>query len=810
MIPLRLELTNFLAYRSPAPLDFTGLHVAVLCGDNGAGKSSLLDAITWALWGRARAKTDAELVHQSQNEMRVEFTFKLGAHVYRVIRAKRAKGSAVLDFQMRSEQGQWQSIGEATVPKTQQKITATLRMEYETFTHSAYLMQGHADEFTSKPPTKRKEVLADILQLQRWEKFEQRAKEKIAAIDKRLGAIDLTLNEIEDELARRPVYQSELTEAQTQVIAVGERLRQAEAGWAQIDAARQAMAALERQLDDLQRRLREAEREVVTLEADIEVTQKKADGAAIERELRLAHNRLAELTRLEAEQAQLTEARQRMGELSAGLTEQNKAVETQANDLKKQIDLVRAEGDRARKQLQNSLAEAEQASRKQLDTLKGDYERYRTKRLAEVDAEVQRIDKRVVALRAAAEPHCPTCGQALDEAARAELVATLEAEIATRKEQGQREVHDEAQVYETRLLETSLEQKKRRTQIEAALNTEDSARAAQAAELETQVTARREQYRQNLEQLKVQTAEQARLDKDLAQVAEQLRAKPTVLQAVADWQAAQGQAAEAQTRLAALQERRQRWQAALATDAATRTQLEAEAATHAAILRDAAARQKALDTLRHEDTLAKARLGAAQQKLAALESQEKQREAKRNERIQLANERGLYEELREAFGKKGIPALMIESAVPEIEAAANRLLGRMTAGRMHLRFNTQRETQAGETRETLDIHIADELGTRAYELYSGGEAFRINFAIRVALSQLLARRAGTQLQTLIVDEGFGALDAQGREHLVEAIHQVQDDFKCVLVVTHIEELKDAFPARIEIVKRPDGSEIFIR
>src|SRR6266851_4779528 len=116
MIPVRLELTNFLAYRNPAPLDFTGIHVAVLCGENGAGKSSLLDAITWALWGRSRAKTDTELVHQGQTEMRVEFTFSLGDQVYRVIRARRVgKGAgSLLDFQARNSGGRFVTIGEAT------------------------------------------------------------------------------------------------------------------------------------------------------------------------------------------------------------------------------------------------------------------------------------------------------------------------------------------------------------------------------------------------------------------------------------------------------------------------------------------------------------------------------------------------------------------------------------------------------------------------------------------------------------------------------------------------------------------------
>jgi len=112
-------------------------------------------------------------------------------------------------------------------------------------------------------------------------------------------------------------------------------------------------------------------------------------------------------------------------------------------------------------------------------------------------------------------------------------------------------------------------------------------------------------------------------------------------------------------------------------------------------------------------------------------------------------------------------------------------------------------------RETLEIKIADELGTRPYENYSGGEKFRVNFAIRIALSKLLARRAGAQLQTLVIDEGFGTQDARGRERLVEAINAIQDDFARVLVVTHIDELRDAFPARIEVSKAPSGSTVMV-
>ena len=188
-------------------------------------------------------------------------------------------------------------------------------------------------------------------------------------------------------------------------------------------------------------------------------------------------------------------------------------------------------------------------------------------------------------------------------------------------------------------------------------------------------------------------------------------------------------------------------------------------------------------------------------------------EIKRREKerllAQAAKQESIYKELAKAFGKGGIQALLIEMALPEIEVEANRLLGRMTDNRMHVKFETQRETKKGDVVETLDITISDELGTRNYEMFSGGEAFRINFAIRIALSRLLARRAGAPLPTLIIDEGFGTQDSTGVEKLKEAINSIQEDFDKILVITHIEELRDAFPTRIDVIKTTEGSTLSV-
>ena len=163
----------------------------------------------------------------------------------------------------------------------------------------------------------------------------------------------------------------------------------------------------------------------------------------------------------------------------------------------------------------------------------------------------------------------------------------------------------------------------------------------------------------------------------------------------------------------------------------------------------------------------------------------------------------IYQQLDKAFGKDGIQALIIENAVPQIADEANAILARLTDNRIQVAFESLRDLKKGGTRETLDVKIADEVGERSYHLYSGGEAFRTNFALRIALSKVLAMRSGTRLHTLFIDEGFGTQDEQGLEQLIEAIQKISEDFKKVLIVTHLDQLKAAFPVQIEVTKHPD-------
>jgi exonuclease SbcC len=412
----------------------------------------------------------------------------------------------------------------------------------------------------------------------------------------------------------------------------------------------------------------------------------------------------------------------------------------------------------------------------ELQILKGDYEREARVDLARVESALAAIGDRQGMERE---------GKRLDERIRKleqqlEEQASLRAQIETSRRE-LAAIDDEAA--------TLREEERRAAELRRTLDAGDFAhdeRAALAA-AEAEIAAcgySPEQHRAARDEARALAGwdEESR---QLARAEERL-ARDTALQARDEAELARmdGELAEANEALAALDVQLR----ALGPALAARERAEAE-----------------LRERRRELAVADRDLGEKQALLRrAAEAAEALRAAE-EQRAGLLHRKGLFDELTVAFGKKGVQALLIETAIPEIEQEANRLLGHMTDNQLHLTFETQRDTKKGDISETLEIKIADALGTRDYDAYSGGESFRVDFAIRIALAKLLARRAGARLETLVIDEGFGSQDAKGRERLVEAITSIQSDFKQILVVTHIQELKDMFPAFIEITKTPQGS-----
>jgi DNA repair protein SbcC/Rad50 len=693
VIPIELEIENFLAYRHPGRLDFSGLHIACLVGPNGAGKSSILDAMTWSLWGKARGQSLDDLIHQGASEMRVTLTFEQDQARYKVIRQRKSgkRGATLLEFQGWDDQsGRWRSLAGGGLRETQAAIDRLLRLDYETFVNSAFLVQGRADEFTTRSPIERKQVLAAILGLSRWDDFEARAKECFAQVSAAIHRMEGRLEEIGRELAGENAYQAELGAAEQAAGAAEQALAGAEADWAVVGQIRQKLVQSQRQVDDLTRRIKAREAEISEAQVERARAEVRADRAALENELAELQARLARLAKDQGQLDTLEEVRQRLSQEAAQLEGSNRLLGPQAAPLKDRLKV----------------------------------------------------------LESSSEPLCPTCAQPLTEAHRRTLLAGLQAEIKDR----------------------------------------------------------REQYRLNRQRIQAIQREAAEIDRQQHRLADGLVGRPGLEKRSGELESALAQVEEVRRQAGALADKIGRWRAEVDADGARRAELEMEVANSDALLKAASTTQADLEQLRLAKRLADERVGGVRQKLAALETLAAQQVELADERQAAEEDLALLRDLRAAFSKRGVPAMIIETAVPELEVWANELLGRMSDGRMHVRIETQREIKTGELREALDIIISDELGSRPYELYSGGEAFRINFAIRIALSRLLAKRAGAQLRSLFIDEGFGTQDATGRDQLVSAINSIQDDFDRILVITHIDELKDAFPARIEIQKTSMGSQ----
>lgn len=732
MIPVKLKLSNFTSYgENPPELDFTKFHMAAISGQNGVGKSSLLDSITWCLWGTSRAGDSADaLVRLGQTSMLVEFSFQLDGHVYTVKRGRKSPGggSTLLEFWSNSH-----NLTEGTIKSTQQKIIDSLHLTFDTFVNSAYIRQGHADEFTTKGPTERKKILADILGLSQYDQLEEKAKEKVKEIQTKIQLLEYQLLEVEAELALKDQREQEVSQAKQEAQSAEKELLEIERLIKQVDQERELIYTKYQSLQEKAQRLEAAKKEVLDLKVQVQIKQKAI----------LEHQAILDQKDLIDQSCQKLES----------LNEQKESLEVKRSQLIKVKDeLV---------EIQKILAEREDKRKSAISQLQIQIQKLQTENKGFQD-QIDHLKSH--------KDTCPTCGQDIGEQDNKKII-TKNQELIDKNSSELKELDQKVQKYQSIVLPEFKQAEQKESEIKT-LETDTK----EWGPINQQILSLQKFENLKLKLTQAQTAITAHtdaitdLEKILSERQKQVEIDQTDLELL-------------ETYKSQLQEVEQIQQAKLS--------LKQELS------------QKALQ--------ARGKLGAAESLLSKTSQLEKVKDQKNSDKAQLTQDKSIYEELSLAFGKKGIQAMIIETAIPEIETEANSLLSRLTDGRMQVRFETQRETKTkvsnGEKGlvETLDIIISDEMGERAYELYSGGEAFRVNLAIRLALSKLLTHRAGSKLQFLIIDEGFGTQDAQGLSRIVEALSVIKDDFEKILVITHLDELKEEFEVRIEVSKGAGGS-----
>jgi len=712
MIPLRLSLRNFLSYRTDAPvLDFNGIHVASLCGDNGHGKSALLDAITWSLWGQARTRSQSELIFHGEDEMQVELEFIMADTEYRVSRRFRKsgrgrQGATILELYIKTASGHEPITGN-TVRETEQKICTLLSMEYDTFVNSSFIMQGRADIFTTSTPSRRKELLGDILGLGRYDTLAEKSRIKSRDSDASVGRLEIEINSINRELANKDQYIARLNAAERDNTLIGESKREKETEKSRLNGQVQQLQVVKTKLDMLISDKHRIDVGITSLQTKIQEQNKHLDDIS-QKSLMLStfEDDLMQINVSSGEDDLVTKEYEQKGA-------EIQLLESQGNHLRSNNDTLRSEMEDLRRKVDMLSSMGEEAP-------------------------------------------CPLCGQPLGEEGCKHLAQSYEQEGKLKVDSFR---HNEKLIrdYDLQINELKSDIEKAKATINDLVSARDQKRK-HLIQLIADAKASRESMNHITSMVERDKLELEGLIVELDKVTNSI---PHLESEISDLPEISMNVYKIESEMQKLINQQEE------------------------LLREIGAMQESID------------------RCSRLESELVEKTETFNFN---AYNKGIFDQLAIAFGRNGIQALVIEQAIPELEEYANHLLGKMTDHRMNIRLETQRENSSGgEPRETLDIRISDELGTRSYETYSGGEAFRVNFALRLGLSKLLSSRAGAPMPTLFIDEGFGTQDSYGLERLVEAIRMIQDDFQRIIVITHMQELKEVFPVRIEVSKTSRGS-----
>lgn len=997
MVPLKLTLTNFLSYGdNTATLDFRDFDIACLSGKNGHGKSALIDALTWALWGKCRVKIKDEVIKRGASEARVEFEFESENNVYRIVRSierKKAGSSTSINLNiLDDESGVFKPLDEGA--KSQNTIEKILKMDYNSFICSSFILQGMADEFTKRTPSERKEILSKILELDEYELVTKKAREQTQSSNMQLNALENEEKQLEDEISEKILFEEKLKQAKTEESKVSAQIAQFETMQGNLIAQNESIKAKLESLDRLRknkeecsekcrklgleleqlRNLIQQDEQIVSREKEILkgckeyedvikqekiLSEKQLSKSKLETDLESAQNLInsekatlaGKLNSLKAKREEVEkilraaiQTTSREKEITSGYTrfmqlqslENNLEKKRQSaqeinsieSEIKNKIDQRKIQFETKALELKSKSNDLDSKSKmagkliKEIDILKLEVEKQnetqskldeinkklnklREDRSAQISGKAELEKKKEEELKKLSvisaeikDPHCPLCESPLENEARQALTEKLNKIIS---DINSRLVQSKKYINKLQSEDTTLSHKIEKTQSEMKklllLNKElgekeQSLKEAKhyLKELETtnaELGAITEKIKNraylnefkkeldNISQKKLELGYDSKNHIDVKRELEKLRGFVTENEILKNDKIKKSQyereLKDIQAELKPLAEKldqenfAQKHRKKVLEIKSALTELSYDGEKHKGLRAEA---KKLERYSADKENLDKAKLGLSirtkeekkvsleltnekrksdliQKELSELEGiNAEQKETKQKleaatnridilkkskneivaeitrsenhlERIEklldkkktvnksiksINRDLVIYKELVKAFGKNGLQALIIENAIPEIEIEANKILSRLTEGTMALSLEMVKPTQKGGEKETLEIYIGDSSGTRSYETFSGGEAFRIDFALRVAISKFIANRSGAQLRTLVIDEGFGTQDKDGLDQFVQVINTVKDDFDKILAITHVDELKQRFPVRIEVTK----------
>jgi DNA repair protein SbcC/Rad50 len=800
MRPLKLEVEGFTSFREKLALDLSGLDLFAITGATGAGKSSLIDALVFALYGQVPrvGKEYRQLISHQAERLSVLLEFEVGGRGYRIARSARANNGPV-QVRLEHRNGKGWVPSADRVKEIEAEVVKIVGLDYDAFTRSVVLPQGQFDAFLKGEPKERRKILVALLSLGVYEDMHRIANSRAA--DAR--------REAEFIAGQLAVDFKDATEEALAARVLG--LAEAEQGAARLEST---LAVLAEGLE-LAGRVRAARRDVATLNRDLEGEQAKVRKA--EAALAEAHLKRSGLERNAKEVAEAFSACAFDAERHGTLLGARPRMESLA-DLAPKADRLAAvvsERQVALGKVLAALAKAERVLPGAEQGLAGARSSLEAAR-AERDGLRRRHSAIELRRHLKAGGACPVCEQTVKtvprgtasslEAAEAAVTEAEKTERAAVEALGRAGLSVERARGESVGLEKELAQievqQKETTEAHDALRTSLGG-AGWSADVLADPKALLAGLSREILALEAARTERDRLESRCRALEKEIAGLAASLAATrAEAEAGLARSAEISCRrneaqqaldsalsaLAALAERAG-WESLGAP--AARDEVDALEARRAAAQRDVAAPAGAIARLRAEAEQIERKIARAaelQQKKQALESSG-----------------ALASTLAQHLRADQFLAYVQEEALRLLAEDGSRHLHMLSQGRYSLVCEEQEFA-------VVDHWNAD--SRRSVKTLSGGETFLASLALALALAESLARlsaegRAGEALESLFLDEGFGALDAETLDVVVQAIEALQGGQRMVGIVTHIPELAERMPARLEVRRGAQSATVAI-
>jgi exonuclease SbcC len=786
---VRLEIEGLTSFRERVVLDFDGLDLFAITGPTGAGKSSLIDAMTLALYGQVPRVSDRykQLISHGAERMSVRFDFRVGAETYRVARTIRATGSPAFRLE--------RVVADGTEPLADRdkevgaEIERILGLDYDAFVRSVVLPQGQFDSFLKGKPEERRKILVALLNLKVYEDMHglvnrraSQARAEAEFLARQLGA---------DFAGKTPERLAELQK----------ELAEAEQAKARLEKARENVA----EAVAAARHVRDARRDVQRLEGEARAETGRA--AAASTALEKATARHAGLARRAGELEARVEAagfdETRLVALAAAAPRAEQLAELEPRRLKLEKDLAaaaqalkarRAEREKAEASLPAAVAEARQKH----EALEAARE--------EREATQRRHAAHALRKHLARGEACPVCEQVVRTVPGGRAPALEGAEKAVRAAEAVARDGD-AKVQQGHIAVERLwadegarearvaQLEEQRAHSEAACDAARQALAAAGFAGAVEDGAKRilDRVAGELDRLRRAKAERDRIDADRKALdAERAQNEADLVT----------QRARAQEALERLEDLRTRQAAAQQSLETARKALLARARKEGwGALEEPLLGRDELDVLEQQLGAVQAELTRASSAAVRLggEAERMERDIVRAAQLlerkkALDEEAALAGQLAQHLQANQFIAYVQEEALGVLAADGSQHLLALSQGRYSLGCRDQ------------DFQVVDHWNAdreRSVKTLSGGETFLASLALALALAERLADlaaegRGGDRLESLFLDEGFGTLDAETLDLVVQAIETLQGGNRLVGVVTHINELAERLPARVVV------------